>query len=153
MPLGKWDGPGEPDYFKRPVDAAARQERGLPKTDFKTADEYIATLPKAVQPKLNAVRQAIRTAVPQAEEFISYQMPAYKFRGQRLLYFCAFKNHYSLFAITPGVLSTFKGELAGYERTSKGTLRFPLDEPVPVALIRAIAKFRAQENVARGPKT
>lgn len=121
------------------------------KTNFRTVDEYIGSFPKGVQATLKAVRQAIRKAVPEAEEFISYQMPAYRFHG-RLLYFSGFKNHFSLFAVTPGVLRTFKGELSGYERGTKGTLRFPLDERVPVKLIRDIARYRANENLGRERK-
>jgi uncharacterized protein YdhG (YjbR/CyaY superfamily) len=123
----------------------------MARTDFKSVDEYIATFPKEVQAILTTVRRTIRKAVPQAEELISYQIPAYKFHG-RLLYFSAFKNHYSLFAVNEEVLRTFKKELARYERSGRGTVRFPLDEPVPVKLIRDIAAYRAKENLAREAK-
>lgn len=120
----------------------------MAKTDFRSVDEYIGSLPKGVQATLETVRRAIREAVPQVEEYISYQMPAYKFHG-RLLYFSAFKNHYSLFAVTPGVLRAFEMELSRYEGSKKGTIRFPLDKPVPVKLISDIARYRAKENLAR----
>jgi uncharacterized protein YdhG (YjbR/CyaY superfamily) len=117
------------------------------KTDLKTVDAYIATFPKEVQAVLETVRRAIQEAVPEAEEFISYQMPAYKFHG-RLLYFSAFKEHYSLFGATQSVRDAFTDQLARHE-AGKGTLRFPLAEPVPVKLIQALAKQQARENLAK----
>lgn len=122
----------------------------MPRTDFKSVDEYISTFPKEVQSKLEAVRRAIQEAIRDAEEFISYQMPAFKFHG-RLLHFAAFKNYYSLFAATQGVRRAFKKELSRYEGTT-GTIRFPLGEPVPVKLIRNIAMYRAKENLEREEK-
>jgi len=119
----------------------------MAKTDFRSVDEYIGTFPKDVQATLETIRRTIRKAVPEAEEVISYQMPAYKFHG-RMLYFSAYKNHYSLFGATQGVRRAFKKELSRYEGT-KGTIRFPLDEPVPVKLIRDIAMYRARENLGR----
>ncbi len=114
---------------------------------FENVDAYIAAFPKDIQKILNTVRQAIRSAAPQAQELISYQMPAYKFHGW-LIYFAAFKNHYSVFGATYEFVGQFKKELGGY-KIGKGTIRFPLDEPVPVALIKKITKFRAKENLAR----
>ncbi len=122
----------------------------MAKTEFRTVDEYIGTFPTDVQSKLQTVRRIIQKAVPEAEEVISYQMPAYKFHG-RLLYFSAFKNHYSLFGATHGIRRAFKKELSRYEG-SKGTIRFPLDEPVPVKLIRDIATYRAKENMEKEGK-
>ncbi len=113
---------------------------------FRSVDEYIGTFPKDVQDILETVRRTIQRAVPEAEEVISYQMPAFRFHG-RLLYFSAYKNHYSLF----GAGKAFKKELSRYQG-SKGTLRFPLDEPVPVKLISEIAKHRAKENLEREKK-
>lgn len=115
---------------------------------FKDVDAYIATFPQDVQKILKTVRQAIQTAAPQAEELISYQIPAYKFYGW-LMYFAAFKNHYSVFGATDDFVDQFKKELTGY-KVGKGTIRFPFDEPVPVALIQKIAKFRVKENLQRG---
>lgn len=116
----------------------------MAKTNFKTVDEYIATFPKAVQAVLQAVRRAIVTAVPDAEEVISYQLPAYKRNGW-VLYFGGYKDHYSLSCPPPfTVLEAFKKELAPYT-VAKSAIRFPLDEPVPVTLIGSIAAFRAAE--------
>jgi uncharacterized protein YdhG (YjbR/CyaY superfamily) len=114
------------------------------KTDFKSVDEYIAAQPAAVQDVLKRVRSIIRKAVPGAEEAISYKMPTYKLHGARMLYFAGWAQHYSLYAATDRVVAAFKEDLAPYE-VNKGTIRFPLAEPVPVKLIERIVKFRAKE--------
>ncbi len=120
----------------------------MPKTDFKSVDEYIASQPEAVQVVLERVRSAIRKAVPGAQEVISYKMPTYTLYGNRLLYFAVWKQHYSIYAATAQVVAAFQHELASYE-VDKGTIRFPLSEPVPVKLIGRIAKFRAKEAAER----
>jgi len=120
----------------------------MAKTDFKSVDQYIASQPKAVQGVLERVRSTIRKAVPEADEVISYKMPAYKLHGAPLLFFAGWKQHYSLYPATKLVVAAFKNELAPYE-LSKGTIRFPLAEPVPVRLIGRIAKFRAKEVAER----
>lgn len=112
--------------------------------DFKSVDEYIASQPEAAQGILERVREAIRTALPKAEETISYKIPAYKLQNGRVLYFAAWKKHYSLYPAGERLIAALKGELAPYE-VDKGTIRFPLAETVPVSLIRKIAKFRAKE--------
>ena len=116
----------------------------MAKTDFKSVDEYIASQPAAVQGILGRVRNAIREALPGAEEVISYQIPAYKLRGGRVLFFAGWKQHYSLYPATKRVIAEFKDELASYQ-ISKATIRFPLSQSVPVKLIGRIAKFRAKE--------
>lgn len=118
------------------------------KTDFKSVDEYIASQPEAVQRVLKRVRGIIRKAVPGAEESISYQIPTYKLRGERVIYFAGWKQHYSLYPATSRLVTAFKSELAPYE-LSKGTIRFPLSLPIPVKLIERIAKFRAKEAAGR----
>lgn len=110
----------------------------------RSVDEYIALQPEAVRGQLECVRSAIRKAVPGTEETISYRMPAFKLRGAPLLYFAGWKRHYSLYPATGPLVEAFKEELAGYE-VEKGTIRFPLSQPVPAGLIRRIAKFRAKE--------
>lgn len=110
-------------------------------------DAYIAGFPRDIQRILTTVRRAIRSAAPHAEETMSYQIPAYRFHGW-LMYFAAFKNHYSVFGATDQFVDQFKKELAAYE-VGKGTIRFSFDKPVPVALIKKIAKFRAKENLER----
>jgi len=94
------------------------------------------------------VRSTIRGAVPRAEEMISYRIPTYKLHGGPLLYFAGWKEHYSLYPATERLATAFKDELARYE-VHKGTIRFPLSEPVPVKLIGRIAKFRAKEVAQR----
>jgi uncharacterized protein YdhG (YjbR/CyaY superfamily) len=116
----------------------------LAKTRFKSVDEYIALQPDAVRDILERVRAAIRKAVPAAEEVISYSMPTYRLHGDRLLYFAVWKKHYAIYAATEKVVAAFRDELAAYQ-IDKGTIRFPLSEPVPVKLIERIAKFRAKE--------
>ena len=120
-------------------------------TDFKSVDEYIASRPEAIHDVLERVRDVIRKALPGAEEVISYQIPAYKLYGRVVLYFAGWQNHYSIYPATEPTVAAFKDELAGYE-LSKGTIRFPLSQPVPVRLIGRIAKFRAKE-VAEREKT
>jgi uncharacterized protein YdhG (YjbR/CyaY superfamily) len=113
-------------------------------TAIKSVDEYISAQPEAAQRVLKRVRSAIRKAVPGANEVISYNMPTYKLHGRAMLYFAGWSRHYSIYPSTARLLAKFKSELEPYE-ISKGTIRFPLSEPVPVKLIEAIAKFRAQE--------
>jgi uncharacterized protein YdhG (YjbR/CyaY superfamily) len=108
----------------------------------KSVDEYITAQPEAVRPKLEQLRAAIRSAVPEAEESIGYHMPGYKLRGKPILYFACFKEHYSLFAASGTFFATLEDELSGYE-LRKGTVQFPLTKPVPVKLISRIAKLRA----------
>jgi uncharacterized protein YdhG (YjbR/CyaY superfamily) len=122
----------------------------MAKTEFASVDEYIAAQPQDVQGILERVRSAIRTAVPEAEELISYRMPAYRLRGLPLIYFATWKRHYSLYPATKGVASAFADELAPYD-IEKGTIRFLLSEPVPVTLIERIAKFRADEVMLLAP--
>jgi uncharacterized protein YdhG (YjbR/CyaY superfamily) len=120
----------------------------MAKTDFKSVDEYIATHPEDVQKVLRRVRGAIREAVPGAEEVISYQIPAYKLHGGIVVYFAGWKQHYSVYPATERVVKEFADELLPYE-LSKGTIRFPLSQPVPVKLIERIAKVRAEEAAER----
>ena len=120
----------------------------MAKTDFKTVDQYIAAHPEDVQAILQRVRSTIRKAVPRAEEVISYQIPAYKLPAGPVLYFAGWRQHYSLYPATGNLVATFKDDLAPYQ-VRKGTIRFPLSQPVPVRLIERIAKFRAKEAAER----
>lgn len=121
----------------------------MAKTNFKSVDEYIAAQPEARHAVLDRVRGAIRAALPRAEEVISYQIPAYKMPGGTLLYFAGWKQHYSIYPATAALVAAFEDELATY-KISKGTIRFPLSQPVPVRLIARLAKFRAKEMARRG---
>ncbi len=112
-------------------------------TGFQTTDEYISSQPEEVRAGLEIIRKIIRNVAPDAEEVISYQMPAFKFHGI-LLYYAAFKNHFSIFPKTDAIVA-FKDKLKGFE-VSKGTIQFPYGKPLPAELITEIAKFRVKEN-------
>lgn len=116
------------------------------KDKFQTVDEYICLQDKNIRPTLTKLREVIRKAAPNAEEGIGYGMPAYKLHGP-LAYFAAYKNHYALYAM-PVATAAFKERLQKY-KTSKGTIQFPIDEPVPVTLVADIIKFRVQENLEK----
>ncbi len=108
-----------------------------------TIDEYIAASPKEVQGILKKVRATIRKAAPGAQEAIKYQLPTFTLDGN-LVHFGAFKNHIGFYP-TPSGTEKFKRELSAYEG-AKGSIRFPLDKPIPYALITEIVKFRVKEN-------
>lgn len=113
-------------------------------TNFTSVDDYIDGQPDHVREVLHRVRSVIRKALPKAEEVISYQIPAYKLNGERVIFFAGWKAHYSLYPAGPRLVDAFAEELAPY-KVSKGTIRFPLSKPVPSNLIEQIAKFRAKE--------
>ncbi len=115
----------------------------MAKIGFKSVDEYIATKPEDMQATLKRVRGTLRKALPGADEVISYQIPTYKLHGVPVLYFAGWKEHFSLYPATDGLVKAFKDDLAPYE-ISKGTIRFPISRRVPVKLIERIAKFRAR---------
>jgi uncharacterized protein YdhG (YjbR/CyaY superfamily) len=110
-------------------------------------DEYIAGFPSEVQEMLEKIRMTIRKAAPDAEETISYQIPTFTLKGKYLIYFAAFKKHIGLYPAPRGV-EKFKKQLSVYEG-GKGTVRFPLDKPIPFGLIERIVKFRVKENQER----
>jgi uncharacterized protein YdhG (YjbR/CyaY superfamily) len=114
------------------------------KPGYQTIQEYIRSCPKEVRGKLKELRSAITAAAPEAEERISYRMPAFWLKGY-VVYFAAFKNHIGFFPTATGVRA-FKDKLTGYT-TSKGTVQFPLDRPLPLTLIRNIVKFKVAENL------
>jgi uncharacterized protein YdhG (YjbR/CyaY superfamily) len=113
-----------------------------------SVSDYIAAQPPELQRVLRRVRAIVRKALPGAEEVISYQIPTYKLHGIAVVYFAGWKRHYSLYPAGAALVAAFTAELAPYKVT-KGTIRFPLDEPVPAKLIERIAKFRAKEAGAR----
>ncbi len=111
-----------------------------------SVDAYITGFPKNVQKILLAIRSTVKKAAPKAEESISYGMPGYKLQGP-LVYFGAFKKHIGFYP-TPSATSKFKKELAKYAG-AKGSIQFPLDKPMPLALISKITKFRIKANIAK----
>lgn len=116
----------------------------------KTIDEYLYDFPEAVQHMLEHLRQAIRDAAPEAVETINYQMPAFMLAG-KLVYFAGYKNHIGFYP-TPSAITAFKDELSAY-KCAKGTVQFPLDQPLPLDLITRMVKFRVQENLAKVKKS
>jgi uncharacterized protein YdhG (YjbR/CyaY superfamily) len=121
------------------------------KKRFTSVAAYIAAQPKRTRAILGRVRKAIRKAVPAAEEVLSYQVPGYTLNGTYLMYFAGWTKHYSLYPATDALVAAFAKELSPYEH-SKGTLRLPLDEPVPERLIERIARFHADRIAARDTK-
>jgi len=117
-------------------------ESNLPQT----VDDYIAGFPAEIQVILPQIRSIIREIVPDADEVISYQMPTYRLHGN-LVHFAAFKHHIGFYPAPSGV-TAFEQELAPYKH-AKGSIRFPLDEPIPYALIRKIVEFRVEENLEK----
>ena len=115
----------------------------------KNIDEYISGYPKDVQVKLREMRSVIKKNAPMAEEKISYGLATFTLYGN-LIHFGAFKNHIGLYA-TPGGNKAFKKELSKY-KGSKGAVQFPLDKPMPLALIARIVKYRVKENMEKKPK-
>ena len=121
----------------------------MPSSKPETIDEYIARYPVSTREMLEQLRAIIRKAAPQANEVISYQMPAYKLNGM-LVWFGAHSKHIGFYPRASGI-AAFKKELAGYT-TSKGAVQFPLDKPLPSVLITKIVKFRVSENLENGKK-
>ena len=111
-----------------------------PGTKFKNTDDYISVFPEATQEILQQLRNTIKKAAPEAEEVISYNMPAYRLNSI-LVYFAGYANHIGFYP-TPSALEAFKKEIAVY-KSSKGAVQFPLDKPLPLALITRIVEFRA----------
>jgi uncharacterized protein YdhG (YjbR/CyaY superfamily) len=116
------------------------------RTAPKDIDEYIAGFAGDVQEILEKIRMTIRKAAPNAEEAIKYQMPTFTLKGN-LVHFAAFKKHIGFYPAPRGI-EKFKTELSVYEG-GKGSVRFPLDKPIPFSLISKIVKFRASNNVER----
>nr|WP_226673662.1 DUF1801 domain-containing protein [Rossellomorea aquimaris] len=110
---------------------------------FTTVDEYISQFPVNVQERLQSLRKVIRETVPDAQEKISYQMPTFALHGN-LVHFAAYKNHIGFYP-TPSGINAFKDKMTEY-KTSKATVQFPIDKPMPLELIQEIVKFRVAEN-------
>ena len=107
-------------------------------------DEYLADVEEPKRSTLEALRRTIRSIVPEAEETISYSMPAYRVRGKVVAGFAAFRNHLSYLPHSGSVIEKLSGELAGYESTA-GSLHFPVDRPLPEALVRKLISVRLEE--------
>lgn len=118
-------------------------------TSIKTIDEYIAQFPKEVQVLLEKMRTIIHKAAPKAEEAMAYGIPTFKLNGN-LVHFGGYKSHIGFYPAPSGI-EAFKKELAKYEG-SKGTIRFPLDKPLPATLITQVVKFRVAKNLKKEKK-
>ena len=119
--------------------SSSREGKGA----LKAVDDYLAGVPEPARSTLNKIRAAIRSAVPaEATETISYRIPAFKYKGV-LVWYAAFSNHCSLFP-TASVVEAFKDELKGFT-TSKGTIHFPTDKPLPAALVKKMVKLRVAQ--------
>lgn len=110
-------------------------------------DQYISKFPEEVQQHLVAMRSLIKKVAPDAMEAMAYGMPGYKTNGKPLVYFAGYKNHIGLYA-TPSGHSKFQKELSKYKQ-GKGSVQFPLDQPIPYELIQKIVEFRVQENASK----
>lgn len=113
---------------------------------FKTINEYIDMFPQEVRTILKELRQTIKDAAPDAEETINYQMPTFTLHGN-LVHFAAFKNHIGFYP-TPSGIEAFKDELSAY-KGAKGSVQLPIDQPLPLSLIRKIVEYRVKENLER----
>jgi uncharacterized protein YdhG (YjbR/CyaY superfamily) len=126
--------------------SAAARGKGVPKS----VDEYLAGVPEPARSTLTKMRAAIRSALPPgATETISYRIPAFKHK-EVLVWFAAFSDHCSLFP-TASVIAAFKNELKGFS-TSKGTIHFPVDKPLPTALVKKLVKARVAQNESKKPR-
>lgn len=120
-------------------------------TDSSTVAGYIAAAPPAARRALRRLRAAIRAAAPGITERVSYRIPTFDLDGRYLLYIAAFREHVSVYPVTSGMVARYGKAIAPY-RSGKGTLRFPLDAPIPAALVTRLAKVRVRErrDAARG---
>ena len=116
------------------------------KVVFDSIDQYIASFPEETQKILEEIRSTVKAAAPEAEEKISYQMPTFFLNGN-LIHFAAFKNHIGIYP-TPSGTQAFKDEISRYQG-AKGSIRLPIDEPMPLELIGKIVKFRVAENLVK----
>lgn len=119
------------------------------KKQFETMDEYIRSFPEPVRTTLEKVRKTVRDVAPEATEAISYQIPTFKINGKYLVYFAAWKQHIAMYPIPLGT-EAFQNEIAPH-RTGKGTLRFPMDRPIPWALVKRLVKFHMREREEKQP--
>jgi len=123
----------------------------MPKTGARTIDEYLSALSDDKRAALEKLRKTIRAAAPKAEECISYQIPAYRQDGM-LVGFGATGNHCAFYLMSSSIVEAHKEELKDYD-TSKGTIRFQPDKPLPVGLVRKLVKARIAENAVRPGKS
>src|SRR5438093_10239228 len=147
MEARSWYGRGR--TLKTPANGAVvMAPKGAPAP--KTIDEYLALVPPKFRAALQRLRKTINAAAPDAEEVISYRMPAFRQNGM-IVYFAAFKDHCSLFGVSPTLRREFSAELKPF-MAGKGTYQFTPEKPIPADLVRRIVKARVAENAARRSK-
>jgi uncharacterized protein YdhG (YjbR/CyaY superfamily) len=130
------------------INSSSRSSASKQNTTAKNTDEYLARVPEPARSTLNKLRAMIRAAAPpEATEAISYGMPAFKYKGS-LVWFAAFANHCSFFPGTSSLLPSFKKELKNFE-ISKGTIRFPVDKPLPATLVKKLVKARVAQKESK----
>jgi uncharacterized protein YdhG (YjbR/CyaY superfamily) len=117
------------------------------KADLKNIDDYIMGFPPETQEMLEKIRATIRKAAPDATEAISYQMPTFKLNGKNLVHFAGYKSHIGFYPVPSG-MEAFKKELSAYKQ-GKGSVQFPIDQPLPLDLVFEIVKFRVKENLGK----
>jgi uncharacterized protein YdhG (YjbR/CyaY superfamily) len=117
--------------------------------EYQSIDEYIRLFPEHIQKKLTQIREIIKELAPEAQEKISYQMPTFYLRGN-LVHFAAFTNHIGFFPTASGV-EAFENDLSKFKH-AKGSIQFPIGEPLPVELIQKIVRFRVDENMKKNKK-
>lgn len=120
------------------------------KTKYESVEEYLSSLPSEVKVLMEGLRNTIKKAAPEAEELISYNMPAFKYHGI-LVYYAAHKNHIGFYPGSSVVTDIFKDDLKNYE-TSKGTVQFPFEKAIPLRLVNKIVKYRIKQNFEREKK-
>jgi uncharacterized protein YdhG (YjbR/CyaY superfamily) len=131
--------------------SSARRSSAKSTAPPQAVDTYLAAVPEPARSTLNKIRATIRSVVPaEATEAISYGIPSFKYKGS-LVWYAAFSNHCSFFPGSKAVLKTFENELKDFP-TSKGTIHFPLDKPLPATLVKKIVKARLEENERRKPR-
>lgn len=118
----------------------------MPRHQFNTMDEYIAAFPKNIQDILERLRRVIRESAPESDETINYGIPTFKLNGN-LVHFAAFKRHIGFYP-TPSAVVAFKKELSPYKQ-AKGSVQFPIDQPIPFDLVKKIVRFKVKENSAQ----
>lgn len=118
----------------------------VPRRQFESMDDYVASFPKNVRDILEKLRRAIRETAPKAEEAISYGIPTFKLNGN-LVHFAAFKNHIGFYP-TPSAIVAFKKELSPFKQ-AKGSVQFPIDQPIPLDLVKKIVRHRVRENLEK----
>lgn len=116
------------------------------KQEYKSINDYISSFPEHIQEKLTELREAIREEAPEAQEKISYQMPTFYLNGN-LVHFAAYSKHIGFYP-TPSGIEAFKSELSKY-KSAKGSVQFPMEEPLPIELIKKIVKYRVEESLKK----